>query len=410
VNSSGSRRLSILFVGPLPPMRGGSANVCVQILDGLADLGHRIRTLAAVTPETQRAAEEFADRHPWLSPAWFPMPYFDPFPNAAPTDYREREGAQIRQQLRSLIEDERPDVLVIGREIFAWHAPDVALAHAIPSLMIVHGGPSTQIVHGTYPKALVRPMLDQIRKVDVVVAVAEHWARALRGLGLDNVRHIANPVDLRRFAPTAGAPGLRSTLAIGEHETVVLHASNLLPGKRLTDLIGSAERALPHNPKLVYVILGPGAAGEALDLACRERGVRERFRFVDWVEHERMADYLNLADMVVMPSESETQALMYLETQACARLLLASDIAAAREVVRDGATGLLFAMGDVADLAAKTLLAARDPGLRVRIGRAARAYVEQHHGLPDAVTCYAALLEELVQSRAGPRPPTLTDP
>jgi glycosyltransferase involved in cell wall biosynthesis len=55
-----------------------------------------------------------------------------------------------------------------------------------------------------------------------------------------------------------------------------------------------------------------------------------------------MPDYINLADIVVMPSAAETQALVYLETQACARLLLASDIPGAREVIVDGETGLLF--------------------------------------------------------------------
>ena len=54
-----------------------------------------------------------------------------------------------------------------------------------------------------------------------------------------------------------------------------------------------------------------------------------------------------------MPSESEAFPLVYLETQACGRLLLASDIPAGREVVVPGDNGLLFRTGDVADLTAR---------------------------------------------------------
>ena len=71
-------------------------------------------------------------------------------------------------------------------------------------------------------------------------------------------------------------------------------------------------------------------------------------------------------------------ALVYLETQACRRCLIASDIPAACEAIRDGETGLLFRMGDIADLTRKILLAANDPALRERIGSAARESVKAH--------------------------------
>ena len=69
---------------------------------------------------------------------------------------------------------------------------------------------------------------------------------------------------------------------------------------------------------------------------------RPRVRFAGWIDYARMPDYINLGDIVVMPSESEGLARVYLEAQACARVLVASDIPPAREVVTEGETGLLF--------------------------------------------------------------------
>jgi glycosyltransferase involved in cell wall biosynthesis len=117
---------------------------------------------------------------------------------------------------------------------------------------------------------------------------------------------------------------------------------------------------------------------------------------VGWVEHDSVPEYINLADVVLMPSETEAAALVYLETQACARLLIASDIPGAREIVRDNETALLFAMGDIDDLAANLLLAAADPGLRERIGRAARESVKRYN-LERFVAEYQRVIRETVE-------------
>jgi len=146
-------------------------------------------------------------------------------------------------------------------------------------------------------------------------------------------------------------------------------------------------QALQRNPKLVYVIVGDGPPRKAMEDACREKRLMERFRFTGWVDYARMPAYINLADVMLMPSEAEGLARIYLETQACGRVLVASDIPAAREVVTDGETGLLFRVGDADDLAKKTLSAAGDLELRVRIGRNALERVKAH-ALPAALASY----------------------
>lgn len=88
--------------------------------------------------------------------------------------------------------------------------------------------------------------------------------------------------------------------------------------------------------------------------------------------------------------------MVYLETQACGHLLLASDVPGAREVIVDGETGLLFRKGDVDDLAAKTLLGAGDPQLRAEIGRRALKRVRRH-SLDQVVLEYAALLSGIIR-------------
>jgi len=139
-----------------------------------------------------------------------------------------------------------------------------------------------------------------------------------------------------------------------------------------------------------------------LEAQCRSAGLSDFFRFTGWVGHDLVPDYINLADAVVMPSETEAAALVYLETQACARLLIASDIAGAREVIRDGETGLLFRKGDVDDLTAMLLLAAGDADLRERIGRAAREAIRTHDA-KSFVANYDRAIRGLVERHRATR-------
>ena len=132
---------------------------------------------------------------------------------------------------------------------------------------------------------------------------------------------------------------------------------------------------------------------------CRSKGLLENFRFLGWVDHDRMPQYMNLADLVVMPSESEGQSLVCLEAQACGRVVLASDIAGAREVITHGETGLLFKRGQIDDIAEKILWAAENPETRAVIGRRGREAAISNAHVRIAKE-YSAALETVAGDRS----------
>jgi glycosyltransferase involved in cell wall biosynthesis len=395
--SANNGSLRILYVGTLPPHPGGSAISSSLILIGLAQLGHAVRALAPITADAIRSGDTFAAEHPGITTSRFVIPYFETAPNIPPPDdYRKQEGEQIHERLVALIESEPPDIIFIGRETFAWHVPDIAITHAIPCVLRMAGTTTAGILNGTHPETEARKLLKQFQKADLLVTPAFHLAESLRQLGLDKIEVIPNAVDLRQFSPRSKDETLLRGLGIGPDQTVVMHLSNLKMIKRPLDIVSSAERTLQQIPGLVYVIVGDGSCRQSMEDACRQKHMIDKFRFVGWVEYSRVPDYLNLADIVVMASEAEGLARVYVETQACGRSLLASDVPGAREVVVDGENGLLFRTGDVDDLVAKTVVAARDPSLRAEIGRNARETSVRLRSLDVAVASYAATFERVL--------------
>lgn len=371
-----------------------------QLLAGLARAGARIRAIAPITPDALRRGDEFAAEHPELSITRILLPFFEINPPSAPEDYRAAEGALIEAAWASLVADRRPEVVFIGRETFAWHTVPLARSDGFPSLLRMAGGTMNAVISGRLSPPLSRSLLAQLHRVDLLVAPARHLAESTRALGLQNVTTIVNALDLVRFTPRPKDPALLRSLGLAGGDVVVVHASNLKPVKRPLDIVQAVPQALRECPRLTFVIVGDGPLREAMEEACRRLGLTERFRFVGWVPYREMPRYINLADIVVMPSEGEALARVYMETQACGRVLVASDILAAREVVVDGETGLLFRKGDVQDLAAKITWTASRPETCAEIGRRAREQAVRLHALDNAIRAYLASLRDVAGNGA----------
>jgi len=378
--------MRIAYAGTLPPHPGGSAMLGLDLLLGLARRGHAITAVAPITPAARAGGDPLAG-------APFPViryeiPRFESAPNRpASEEFRATETDGVARALSPLLAAGRIDLVVAGRETFATHVPALARRFAVPAVLLAQGCTTWGLLGGEYPAALRRALLDGLAGADCVIAVARHLATALRALGLTRVEAIPNAVDARVFAPGPADAALRTALGLDAADVVVAHVSNLKDIKRPLDVVRAAHAALARHPTLAVLIVGDGAGRAPIEAECARAGIAARVRYTGWVTRDAVPDLLRLADMVVMPSAAEALALAYLETQACGRVLIASDIPAAREVIEDGATGLLFPVGDVGALADCIVRAAADAPLRAALGARARAAAEVR-GLDDALDDY----------------------
>jgi glycosyltransferase involved in cell wall biosynthesis len=297
-----------------------------------------------------------------------------------------------------LIADRRPDIVMIGRESFAWHVPDVVDAHRLPSVQRVAGGTTHGIARGNYPPALADEYVRRLRRATRRVAPSRHLADILAGLGIGDVVAILNAVDLKLFAPDPKDPALQRRLGLADDDVVVMQAGTMKDMKRPLDIVHSAQKALQRSPKLAYLIVGDGDLRGAVEAACRDRGVAHRFRFAGHIDYPDLPAYFQLADIVLMTSEYEGLSRVYIEALACGRTLVASDIPSVHEVLTPGENGLVFRTGDIDELTERTLQAAADPKLRLTMGRLGRARVECFHDLDRAVDDYLELLAEAVHA------------
>ena len=113
----------------------------------------------------------------------------------------------------------------------------------------------------------------------------------------------------------------------------------------------------------------------------------------DYIEH-----LLSCADLLLLPTEQESFGLVALEAHASSVPVVGSATGGLPEVVEDGETGFLLPVGEVAQMAEKSLLILSDPHLNARFRKQAReravSCFEKELVLPQ----YEQLYEEVLQS------------
>ncbi len=201
--AAGNEKLDIVFVGPLPPRPSGSAVANLGILEGLAHAGHRVRALSVFTEDTCLESQRVAERAtPGLEIEWYRIPHFEYHGAAEATEQARRAEAKLVPPiLRDLVGKRRPDVVITGNEQAIWHLPELAHEFHLPTVLWVHGGLSNFIRDGLLPPQEVKRSLEQDRSMDQIVTMAQHSAKGLRELGLDQVSVISNWVDMNCFSP-----------------------------------------------------------------------------------------------------------------------------------------------------------------------------------------------------------------
>jgi len=194
---------------------------------------------------------------------------------------------------------------------------------------------------------------------------------------------IPNGIDLDHFKPDAAArAALRSELGIADDIFVVAHVARVDPMK---DHEGFAT-ALTKLPDVIALLVGTGT--ELLSAQCNTRRLGRR---------DDVTRIFAAADAVVSSSAfGEGFSNVLAEGMACGLPAISTDVGDARSIVGD--SGIIVPARDSCALAAAVRTVAREPkAIRMRRAEQARAYIEKHFALSQAVKHYSDLYESLMQ-------------
>lgn len=253
--------------------------------------------------------------------------------------------------------------------------PLVSTFHTLARVKAATGDPA--------PERRVRAEADVIGCSDAILASCAAEARQLEHLyGADPARIETVPpgVDHAFFSPgpREGARAALAHLRLGAGP-ILLFVGRIQPLKRLGVALETLARVATAEPGAVLVVVGgaSGPDGEAeVERSCRladELGVADRVRFVEPQPHHLLSTYYRAADVVVVPSRSESFGLVALEAGACGTPVVAAAVGGLRTLVDHGRTGFLVDDLDPEIYAAYVRKLLEDPELASAFSDAAAA-------------------------------------
>jgi D-inositol-3-phosphate glycosyltransferase len=128
---------------------------------------------------------------------------------------------------------------------------------------------------------------------------------------------------------------------------VLLFVGRIQPLKALDVAVEALAEVLVHHPDAVLVVIGGASGAEGADEVARIEklvaglGLADAVRFVEPQPHHALSTWYRSADVVVVPSRSESFGLVALEAAACGVPVVAANVGGLRTLVQHGRTGLL---------------------------------------------------------------------
>lgn len=270
----------------------------------------------------------------------------------------------------------------------------VAKAAGAKVILHTHGG-DFHVFLDRLAKPLALIVLESLRRLDCVVVLTDQVKNALEGrFGLKNVVKISNFIDIERF---------------DANKKKIFHEYNpnkpldavfigwLIEAKGIFDLI----RVLASVPGWNITFVGPSPNDQTVHRLfglAHELNVLPRVMVRSAVPVANIPAILNEADFFVLPSHREGFPISILEAMAAGVPVVATDVGAVSEIVKNEITGILVPSGNQDKLADSIHRIVTDPELRSKIAENAKELVRSKYDVTLVAAAIGALWTKLSEN------------
>jgi L-malate glycosyltransferase len=332
------------------PTYGGSGALATELGIALARRGHEIHFITY--------------KQPFRLPAFLPRIYFHevdvgryPLFEYPPYDLA------LAVRMHEVVLAHGLDLLhchyAIPHATSAWIAKEM-LKPTRPDIRVVttlHGTDITIVGQDPSFKPITKFSIEKSDGLTAVSRFLQQETLTTFGCTACRIEVIPNFVDQNVYDRSRYTSIIKEQIDSGTR--VLMHVSNFRPVKRVRDVVQIFARVVRHVPA-VLVMVGDGPDRVYAEAEARDAGLQDKVFFLGKID--AVAPLLAGADLFLLPSSSESFGLSALEALASGVPVIGTRTGGIPEVVRDGETGVLCAVGDVDGMsdAAVSLLTDRD--------------------------------------------------
>ena len=205
-------------------------------------------------------------------------------------------------------------------------------------------------------------------------------------------------VDINRFKPdSALRESARNARGYSKDEIIFLYLGRLNKDKGIKELLLGFKSLAEIRSNVRLLIVGPddGILNEVLQFIATSTSININYEpFTEASEY-----FMNLADVLVLPSYREGFGVVIIEAAATGITAIGSRIYGISDALIDGQTGLMCNVGDSSDLTSVMLKLAEDSELRFMLANNARNRVFQEFRSDIVINAFMKYYEKILSAK-----------
>lgn len=331
----------------LYPTYGGSGVMATELGKSLADKGHEIHFITYSQPVRLGGLKKNIFYHE-VAVSDYPLFDYTPYETVLASkmvDVVKRENIDILHVHYAI---PHASAAYMAKQILASQGIDV------PFVTTLHGTDITLVGKDASFEPVITFCLNES---DAVTAVSE-------SLRQDTYNHFSTSREIH-VIPNFVHPRRHSLKDIAQlramyaqdDEPILCHISNFRKVKRVEDVLRMFDLVNKKIPSKILMV-GDGPERYGLEELCTQLGLCDRVIFVGKVRETQ--EVLEISDLFILPSETESFGLAALEAMAMGVPVISSNTGGIPEVNIHGKTGFMSDVGDVEDMAKNALYILED--------------------------------------------------
>ena len=344
------------------PTYGGSGVVATELGMELAQRGHEVHFISYAQPIRLNRSAPNVHYHE-VEVSTYPLFEYPPYDLALATRMAEVSELYDLDLLHVHYAIPHSVSAMLARQMLAWGPKQKRL----PFVTTLHG---TDITIVGQDRSYLPVTKFSIEQSNGVTAISKYLRDlTLREFGIsNNIQVIYNFVNCDLYCRDKNLGQSRAEYA-PSGERILVHVSNFRPVKRVTDVIEIFDRVRKEMPAKL-LLMGDGPERSPAEWLAVKKGIHNDVIFLG--KQEQIAEKLSIADVLLLPSETESFGLAALEAMACEVVPVATRVGGVPEVVEHGKTGWLGEVGDVETMAKYAIDILRDESRLRAMGKECR--------------------------------------
>ncbi|WP_298838933.1 glycosyltransferase [Clostridium sp.] len=155
-------------------------------------------------------------------------------------------------------------------------------------------------------------------------------------------------------------------------------------------------REYKGSKELKLLIVGDGTQKIKLDSLVNELGINSNVTFIGRIDNDKVPKYINMMDIVCLPSLSESFGVSAVEACACGRPIIATNVGGLKEIIFDDYNGFIIKEKSSEDIKIKIIKMIQDEKKMMEFSKNARKLVVEKYSWANNAKLMDNLYKKLV--------------